>query len=580
MATRLATYVVVGIVAATLIAGLIVGAQRDDIDGPVDLIVFNAKVYTADVSGTVEEAVAIRGNQILRVGSNRDINRLRRPQTEVIDAQGAAILPGFNDAYVQFLRGGLGLEQIDLLGAVSLDEVEMRIRTWAGANPDRPWVLGRGWTVGMFTGAGPSRQMLDAMVPDRPAQLMSADGRSTWVNSKALGLARITKRTPNPAGGIIVKDARSGEPTGVLTDEAKTLVAALVPQPDREQKRRALHAAIAEAHRHGITSIHDATDGAEQARLYEEAERSGDLKLRVYLSMPVRGGADEEDLQAVAALSSRYPDDPLLKAGAARIVIDGAVDTHSAAMIAGSANRHPSPVQEAEPAISPDDLNRAVRLLDARGWQVMAEASGDRAVRMALDAYTHAARSNPPISRGRRHRVERVDLVDDVDVSRFALLGVIGSMPPLLGSPTPGRTEAWTRNAGSAQAARTFRYGSLSSRGGRVVFGSGWPAAALNPMAAIHVAVNRTTPEGAPAGGWQPAERLTLKKAIDAWTSGAAYASFDEQRKGSLKAGMLADLVVLSTDIFALPASRLSATEVVLTIFDGKVVFRRNKSLD
>lgn len=580
MATRLATYVVVGIVAVTLIAGLMVGAQRDDVDGPVDLIVFNAKVYTADATGSVEEAVAIRGNQILRVGSNRDINRLRRPQTEVIDARGAAILPGFNDAYVQFLRGGIGLDQIDLLDAASLDEVSMRIRTWAGANPDRPWVLGRGWTNGVFAGSGPTRQMLDAIVPDRPAQIVSADGRSSWVNSKALVLARVTKRTPNPADGIIVKDARSGEPTGVLTDEARGLVGALVPQPDGEQKRRALHAAIAEAHRYGITSIHDATDGADEARLYEEAERSGDLKLRVYLSMPVRGGANEGDLQALDALSSKYPDDPLLKAGAARIAIDGAVETHSAVMIAPSANRQPSPGSGAEPAISPDDLNRAVRLLDARGWQVMAEASGDRAVRMALDAFTHAARSNPPVGRGRRHRIERADLVDDLDLSRFRLLGVIASMPPLLGSPTPGRIEAWTRSAGSAEAARTFRYGSLSSRGGRVVFGSGWPAASLNPMAAIHVAVNRTTPDGAPAGGWQPAERLALKRAIDAWTSGAAYASFDEQRKGSLKAGMLADLVVLSTDIFALPASRLGATEVALTIFDGKIVYRRDKSID
>jgi len=571
MATRLATYVVVGIVAVTLIAGLMVGAQRDDVDGPVDLIVFNATVYTADASGSVEEAVAIRGNQLLRVGSNRDINRLRRPQTEVIDARGAAILPGFNDAYVQFLRGGVGLDQIDLLDAASLDEVSMRIRTWAGANPDRPWVLGRGWTNGAFAGSGPTRQMLDAIVPDRPVQIVSADGRSSWVNSKALVLARVTKRTPDPAGGLIVKDARSGEPTGVLTDEAKALVGTLVPQPDGEQKRRALHAAIAEAHRHGITSIHDATDGADEARLYEEAERSGDLQLRVYLSMPVRGGADEEDLKALDALSSRYPDDPLLKAGAARIAIDGAVDTHSAAMLA------PSGV---EPAISPDDLNRAVRLLDARGWQVMAEASGDRAVRMALDAFTHAARSNPPVSRGRRHRIERGDLVDDLDLSRFGLLGVIASMPPLLGSPTPARTDAWTRSAGPAQAARTFRYGSLSSRGGRVVFGSGWPAASLNPMAAIHVAVNRTTPDGTPAGGWQPAERLALKRAIDAWTSGAAYATFDEQRKGSLKAGMLADLVVLSTDIFSLPASRLSATDVALTIFDGKIVYRRDKSND
>ena len=577
MATRLATYVVVGIVAVTLIAGLMVGAQRDDVEGPIDLIVFNGKLYTADSSGSVAEAVAVRGNQILRVGSNREINRLRRPQTEVIDARGAAILPGFNDAHVQFLRGAVGLDEIDLLDAASLDEVEMRIRTWAAGNPDRPWVLGRGWTQGLFGGNAPTRRMLDAIVPDRPAQLVSADGRSSWVNSRALALAGVTKRTPNPADGIIAREARSGEPSGVLTDQALALVEALVPQPDGEQKRRALHSAIAEAHRLGITSIHDATDGAVDARLYEEAVRSGDLNLRVYLSMPVRGGGSEADLRELDALSSRYPDDPLLKAGAARITVDGSLESGSAALIEPSPERQASTTTGKAPSISPDDLNRAVRLLDARGLQVMAEASGDRGVRMALDAFTHAARSNPPISRGRRHRIERVGLVDDLDLSRFGLLGVIASMQPFLGSPTAERTEAWIRSAGAAQ---TFRYGSLSGRGGRVVFGSGWPAAPLNPMAAIHVAVNRTTLAGTPANGWQPAERLPLKRAIDAWTSGPAYASFDEQRKGSLKPGMLADLVVLSSDIFMLPPSRLGATVVAFTVFDGKVVYRRGKSSD
>ena len=266
MAARLTTYVVVGIVAATLIAGLIVGAQRDDSDGPVDLIVFNAKVYTADASGSTAEAVAIRGNQILRVGSNREINRLRRPQTILLDALGAAVLPGFNDANVEFINGGLGLDAIDLVDSADAAEVHARIRTWADANPDRAWVVGRGWSADAFQSGGPTRLQLDAAVPNRPAFILSNDGRAAWVNTKALHLAGLTRKTPNPAGGTIVRDARTGEPTGVLKSAAVALVRRVVPRPTYDERARALRAAIVEAHRNGITSVQDAAAGAGTSR--------------------------------------------------------------------------------------------------------------------------------------------------------------------------------------------------------------------------------------------------------------------------------------------------------------------------
>ena len=249
MAARLTTFVVVGIVAATLIAGLIVGAQRDDIDGPIDLIIHNGKVYSADASGTMAEAIAVRGNQIVRVGSDRDVLRLRRRQTQVIDANGAAVLPGFNDAHIHLIGGGLALDNIDLLDATSLEEIEQRIRKWATDNPDRPWVLGRGWYYQPFPGGLPTRQMLDALVNDRPAQIVSYDGHTSWVNTKALRLAGITKRTPDPKNGVIVKDPRTGEPTGVLKEAAMSLVSKVVPAPTRDDRARALRAAVSEASR-------------------------------------------------------------------------------------------------------------------------------------------------------------------------------------------------------------------------------------------------------------------------------------------------------------------------------------------
>jgi predicted amidohydrolase YtcJ len=573
MAARLTTYVVVGIVAATLIAGLIVGAQRDDSDGPVDLIVFNAKVYTAGATGGTAEAVAIRGNQILRVGSNREINRLRRPQTTLLDARGGAVVPGFNDAAVHFIAGGLGVDAIDLLDSDGAAEIQTRIRTWADANPDRPWIVGRGWSPGAFEADGPTRVLLDATVPNRPAFLLSNDGRAAWVNTRALRLAGITRTSQNPPGGVIVREARTGEPTGIVRGTAVALVGRVVPPPTQEERARALRAAIVEAHRNGITSVHDASAGPGDLALYEEARRASDLKVRVYASIAIAGAPGGPEIGALDAVSAKYPDDPLFKAGLARIELDGPIESCEAALLEpcgapdGSAGAT---------VLSADDLNRVVRQLDAKGWQIAIAATGDRAVRMALDAFEHAVRSNPRPPRERRHRLERAALVADADLPRLRRLDLIASSQPLESAPVQARMDALSRSLGSERSSRAWPYASLADAAGTLAFGTGWPAARLNPMAAIHVAVNRTTADGLPEGGWNPAERLPLKRAIDAFTSGPAYASFDEQRKGTLKVGMLADLVVFSTDIFDAPASRLAPATVAVTVFDGKIVYRRD----
>ena len=572
MAARLTAYVVVGIVAATLIAGLMVGAQRDDTDGPIDIIVHNAKVYTAGANGTMAEAVAIRGNQILRVGSEREVTRLRRPQTTMIDAQGAAVVPGFNDAHVHFIGGGLSLERIDLVGAETVDEIQSRIRTWATDHADAPWVLGRGWYYQPFVGGLPTRQQLDAIVPDRPAQIISYDGHTSWVNTRALKLARITKKTPNPPRGVIVKDPRTGEPTGVLKEAAMALVSSHVPQSTRADRATALRTAISEAQRNGITSVQNAGGTAEDFQLYAEARREGDLGVRVYSALSAPAVLTEQNIADLDAVAKQYPDDPLFKAGAIKLMLDGVIEAETAAMLAPYANESDA----GTPTIEPDDFNRIVRLLDAGGWQVMTHAVGDRAVNMALTAYEHAVRSNPLPERGRRHRIEHAEIVDATDIPRFGALGVIASMQPYTGSPSPSQIDVWFKNVGPERASRGWPYNSIAAGAGRLAFGSDWPGVPLNPMLGLHTAVTRTAPDGLPEGGWYPGERLALKAAIDAYTSGAAWASFDEQRKGTLATGMLADLVVLSEDIFAAPPSRLASTRVAVTIFDGQIVYRRN----
>ena len=561
MAARLTTYVVVAIVSATLIAGLIVGAQRDDSDGPVDLILHNARVYTADEDQSIEEAVAIRGNQILRVGSNREITRLRRPQTIVIDAKGAAVLPGFNDSHVRFIDGGLSLDSIDLHDATTIDAVQERLKAFATAHPARRWIRARRWMDGAFADA-PTRQVLDAAVADRPVIALSADTRSAWVNSRALKLAGITRRTADPADGTIVRDRR-GEPTGVLRGAAVSLVERLIPAPGREDRAAALLAAIKEANRHGITSVQSVGDPIENFELYDAARKAGDLTVRVYGALAMSARLSDADVDRIGEVARKYPDDPLFKTGAAKLRVDGEVQSRTASLIEPYADTR----MNAEPWIAADDLNRTARILDSYGWQVMTQAAGDRAVNMALYAYAHAARSNAAPQRGRRHRIEHPDVIAEGDVPRLRSLGIIASVTPQDGEDV--RSEL----LGPERARRADAMKAVAGAGARIALGSDWPDAPLDPLAVLE----RATEVGEDGEAKERARSaaLRLKAAIDAYTIGAAYASFDEQRKGSITPGMLADIVVLSDDIFAKSAPPLSSTTVAVTIFDGKIVYRR-----
>ena len=465
MAARLTAYLVALIVSVTFIAGLIVGAQRDD-DGPVDLIVVNGSVYTADGENTRAEAVAVQGNKILLVGTNREVQRLRRPQTVVLDAKGGTVLPGFNDASVDFLESSLSLQQIDLTEATTITAIESTIKGWVAGNPDRPWVLGQGWTRDAFADRAPTRQMLDALVADRPALLMSADGQSAWANTHALRLARITRRTQSPANGTIVKDQRTGEPTGVLRDGAIDLIARLLPSPTPDERLAALRDAIVEAHRRGVTSVQDISATVGDLQLYDALRREGELTLRVYAAIRARSDMTDDELDALGDVRKKYADDPVFKSGAVSLVANLDEET---------------------------DLRDIVAELDARGWQVIIRAIGEGAVRIAREAVEYASSRNQAPERERRHRVEAVDD----------------------GFETPG----------------------------------------------VQLAV---------------AERETLTQTIDAYTREAAWASFDEHRKGSLERDMLADMVILTTDIFEPDTTRVTDAQVAVTIFDGRVVYSRS----
>ena len=551
MAARLATILVTAIVGITLIAGLIVGAQRDDSSGPVDLIIHNARVYAADDLGTMAEAIAIRGNKILKVGSEREIMRYRRPQTTLLDARGAAVLPGFDDAHASFVAGGLATDTVQLFGAVDLDEVRARVETFAASHPDATWITGYGWS---FDAIGePTRLQLDSVVSDRPVALLSLDGGAMWLNTRALTAAGITRRTLVKTAGI-VRDRRS-EPTGLLKADAMALVDRVAPKATREDRARGLQLAIQNAQQRGITSVQDLGAFAGDLDLYDAAREAGTLGVRVYVA--IRAATSPDDLDAVA---HRFPDDPLLKTGLASLLLDGSVETEAAAMLAPYATRGAA---EGTLTLGTDELAQRVRMLDSRGWQIAIEASGDRAVRAALDALGPLAKAGKG-DKPRRHRIEGLAVVDPEDIPRFGALGVIASMQPLQASAA--MVETWSKNVGPDRLASGWPARSLSAAGAHLAFGSGTPNLPLDPLDSVRAAVARDE--------LQAPEQLTLKSAINGWTSGAAWASFDEHRKGTLKPGMLADIVILSTDIFRGPA-QLKSAEVVMTIFDGKVVYRR-----
>jgi predicted amidohydrolase YtcJ len=481
MATRLTTILVAVIVGATFIAGLIVGAQRDDASGPVDLIIVNGKVYPG-AGEELQEAVAVRGNQILRVGSNREVKRLRRAQTVVLDAHGGSVLPGLNDSQVQLMSGALALEHLDLSPARTVGDVETELRHWAEDKPEAPWLVARNGDADLLADANtPARRILDVAVNDRPVVVTSEDGTVAWANSRALELAGITRKTRNLAPGIVIRDRRTGEPTGVVKDGAVNLVTRAVPQPTRAQKLAALRAAIAEAHKLGITSLQSVSANEEELQLLDEIRKEGGLAVRVSASIAVAPKITEADVLQLNALRERFPDDPALKVGGVMLMC---------------------PCEATQ-------MERAVALLDKHDWHVMVRTVNGSDVHAAVNAFEHASDVNGTPAKNRRVRLD-----DNV----------------------------------------------LSDGQARILLSSNWPAAPLDPRDALE--------ETASAPG-------ELRNAIDAYTSHAAYASSDEQRKGTLARGMLADIVILSNDIFEARPDAVRETAVTVTIFDGKIVYQR-----
>jgi predicted amidohydrolase YtcJ len=546
------------------------GCSTEPAAEPADLIILNGRVHPGG-GAPPAEAVAVRGNRILAVGTGADIETHRTESTTTIDAKGGTVLAGFNDAHVHFLSGGESLDRVSLFDAETLEEVQETVRSFAETRPDRPWVLGQGWLYASFPGGLPTRHQLDAVVSDRPALMGCYDGHSIWVNSRALALSGIGRETPDPPNGVIVRD-ETGEPTGVLKESAQQLVYQLLPQPTRDEKLELLRKAIARAQSLGVTSVQNAGMDPEELELYAELEQRGELGVRMYAALPAPPGFSEEDAARYEELLRKYPGTPLLKTGAVKMFADGVIESHTAAFLDPYANRNTTGI----PNYTAEDMNRIVSLMDGKGWQIWIHAIGDRGIRMALDALEKAAEANPAPARGRRHRIEHIEAVSAPDVPRFGQLGVIASMQPFHANPITNVLEVWAVNIGPDRASRAWVWKSIREASGRLAFGTDWPVVDLDPRLGIHVALTRQTLDGRPEGGFGPEQRLPLDVVLDSWTSGSAYASFEDERKGTLAPGMLADIVVLSSDVFAAPVETVKDFQVEVTVFDGKVVYSRS----
>lgn len=548
----------------------LLAASADQARGAAaDLLIVNGRIYPADGTGRFVEAVAVAGGKVIRLGSNREMDDLRGAATNVIDARGRAVVPGFNDSHVHFLSGGLGLSHVDLAGAATLAAVQGKIRAFAAEHGSAPWVLGRGWLYSPFPGGLPTRAQLDAVVPDRPAAMTCYDGHSLWVNSRALAAAGITKSTPDPKNGVIVRDPKTGEPTGVLKEAAQSLIRSVLPKPTHDDQRAALRAAVAEAVKFGLTSVQNASGTPEELEIFDEARRAGDLKVRYYSTLSIQPGFTPAEADRYDQAWRRYGDDPVVKTGAVKIVLDGVIESRTAGMLEPYTNS----TAAGTPNYTREDLERIVTMMDGRGWQIWIHAIGDRAIRMALDAFERAAAANPAPARGRRHRIEHIEAVAAADIARFGRAGVIASQQPMhvvLGDMNADEPSGpWPNNVGRERATRAWAWNSIRAAGGRLTFGSDWPVAPLAPGEGIWLATTRKVSPGAQD------HKLPLSDAVDGYTRWPAYASFEEQRKGTLAPGMLADLAILSTDIFARPPQKPTDLVVDVTIANGAVVYRR-----
>jgi predicted amidohydrolase YtcJ len=561
-----------------------------------ELVLAGGAVYTADAtgrrvvpataaSGRPASAIAVVGGRIEAIGNagDPDIQDLMGPATEVVDLRGRALLPGFQDAHVHPAFAGITMLGCNLIGAASLDDALARISDFARQHPDREWIAGSGWRMEWFPGGTPDRQTLDAVTGGRPAYLSNRDGHGAWASTRALELAGIDARTPDPVDGRIERELDGG-PQGTLHEGAANLVGVLLPPLSVEERLAGLLLAQQHMHARGITAWQDAIVGdylgsPDPLPVYLAAAASGQLTARVEGALwwdRTRGG---EQLPDILARRERGRG-PRFRANTVKIMQDGVAESFTAGMIEpyhdpAGCHDHGSGLSY----VDPEALRGYVTQLDALGFQVHLHAIGDRAVREALDAIEAARTANRP-GQGEhrsdnRHHIAHLQVVHPADVPRFAALDVTANMQGLWAAHEPQMDELTIPFIGPERTQRQYVFGDLLRSGARLAAGSDWAVSSANPLRACHVAVNRSLPgaTGAQAEPFLPNQRLDLAEALAAYTIGSAYVNHLDDQTGSIERGKLADLVVLDRDPFAHPAAEIGSTGILATYVQGEPVY-------
>ncbi|MEO6057496.1 MAG: amidohydrolase [Gemmatimonadales bacterium] len=546
------------------------GAQREMPAAvpAADLVLRNGAVYTLDASRSWASAVAVRGGRIVYVGADRLPPGLVGPRTEAVDLAGAMVLPGFQDAHVHPISSGVELGECDLSAATSVVEAADSIGRCARARTGSGWLRGTGWQLPLFPDANPRKELLDSLVPDRPAVLWAADGHSAWVNSRGLALAGIGRTTPDPPSGRIERDPRTGEPSGTLRESAGDLVQRALPPRTPLELGAGLERAERLAGSFGITTVFSANTDEDELRAFAAADRAGRLTVRVIAALTAPGGGDTM-LTRLRDWRRRYAT-PHVRPTAVKLFQDGVIEARTAAMLAPYLDRHGD---SGTPRRDQATLDTLVAMLDRDGFQIHVHAIGDRAIRMTLDALERARAADGP--RDARHAIAHLELIDPADIPRFRALGVVANFEARWANGDEYLTRLTEPALGRGRSRWLYPIASVVRSGAVVTGGSDWSVSSLDPLEAIEVGISHREPGDTTSAPWNPAERVDLPAMLALYTINAAWAHHQERETGSIEVGKLADLVVLDRNLFEVPVARIHEARVVRTLLGGRTLFRR-----
>ena len=552
--------------ALIIVLGLVQGCKAAPEGNMVDLVLVNGKVWTGVAARPWAEAVAVRDGKIFAAGKTSELRTLAGAGTKLVDLGGSLVLPGFIDSHTHFLAGGFALKSIQLREAKSREDFVARIAAKARELGPGRWILNGDWDHQQLTPVElPRKDWIDAVTPDNPVCVNRLDGHMILANSLALKLAGVTKATPVPPGGEIERDPATGEPTGILKDEAMGLVYAKIPDPTFDEKLEAAEASVRHAAENGVTSVNEMAD-ASSLEVFQELARRGRLMTRVHVYIPI------SEVETLARLKVKSPfGGPFLTLAGLKGFVDGSLGSATAYFFEPYTD-DPTTSGLLNGQMFPEGvMEKRILEADRAGLQLAIHAIGDRANSLLLDMYEKAVAANGP--RDRRWRVEHAQHLRPADIVRFGKLGLVASVQPYH-VIDDGR---WAeQKIGPERAKTTYPFESLRRAGAVLAFGSDWTVAPLDPILGIYAAVTRRTLDGKNPGGWVPDEKVSVEEAVRAYTVNGAWAEFAEAAKGSIEAGKLADLVVLDRDIFAVPPEEISRAKVRMTVLDGRIIYGKD----